>query len=128
MSIIKTEDGKKWINSFLAIMAILIGFLSIRFLQQLSEWFDLEAKVGNFLLVSQGVGILIGLSLFIFGIKNFKIKGHLEEVYAELVKVVWPDKDSVVKVTIGIIIGTAIVCGLFVLVDYITQQLLSLVY
>jgi preprotein translocase subunit SecE len=128
MSIIRSEDGKKWINSFIAVVSILTGFITIRFVEQLGEWFDLEAKVGNFLAFTQGLGVLLGVMAFLLIIKNKKAAGHLNEVYAELVKVVWPEKDAVLKVTVGIIIGVSIVSGLFVLIDYISQQLLSMVY
>ena len=128
MSIIRSEDGKKWINSFIAVVSILAGFMTIRFVEQLGEWFDLEAKVGNFLAFTQGLGVLIGVATFLLIIKNKKASAHLDEVYAELVKVVWPEKDAVLKVTVGIIIGVSIVSGLFVLIDYVSQQLLSMVY
>jgi preprotein translocase subunit SecE len=128
MSIIRSEDGKKWINSFIAVVSILAGFMTIRFVEQLGEWFDLEAKVGNFLAFTQGLGVLIGVAVFLIIIKNKKASAHLDEVYAELVKVVWPEKDAVLKVTVGIIIGVSIVSGLFFLIDYVSQQLLSMVY
>ena len=128
MSIIRSEDGKKWINSFIAICSILAGFITIRFVEQLGEWFDLEAKIGNFLAFTQGLGVLVGVVTFILIIKNKNASEHLNEVYAELVKVVWPEKDAVLKVTIGIIIGVSIFSGLFVAIDYISQQLLALVY
>ena len=111
-----------------AIFSITVGFVSIRFFDQLGDWFDLEAKIGYFLALKQGAGIAIGLLLFIFIQKNQEAVTHLKEVYDELVKVIWPDKDSVVKVTIGIIIAVSIVSGVFVLVDYIVQQLLNLLY
>lgn len=128
MSVIKSEDSKKWINSFVAVCAILVGYLVIKFLGQMGEWFDLEAKVKNFLMVSQGVGILIGLGTFVFITKNIKAAGHMNEVYAELVKVVWPEKDNVVKSTIGIVIGVSIISGLFVAVDFLFRKLLELAY
>ncbi|MBT6325034.1 MAG: preprotein translocase subunit SecE [Bdellovibrionales bacterium] len=128
MSLIKSRDSKKWINALVAIFSITVGFVSIRFFDQLSDWFDLEAKISYFLALKQGAGIAIGLLLFIFIQKNHEAVTHLKEVYDELVKVIWPDKDSVVKVTIGIIIAVSIVSGVFVLVDYIVQQLLNLLY
>ena len=88
MSIVKSEDSRKWINSFVAVISILAGFISIRFLDQMSEWFDLEAKVNHFLMVSQGVGIVIGLATFIAIIINKNASSHLQEVYDELGKVV----------------------------------------
>ncbi|MDH5581066.1 MAG: preprotein translocase subunit SecE [Bdellovibrionales bacterium] len=128
MSIIKSEDGKKWINAFIAGVSILVGFVTIRFIGQLSEWFDLEAKVGNFLVFSQGLGVLLGLITFIAITKNKKALQHMQEVYGELLKVVWPESDAVVKVTVGIVIGVSIISGLFVLIDFLSQELLSLVY
>ncbi len=128
MSILKVEDKNKWINALIAGGSILTAYISIRFLKVMGEWFDLEAKVPNFLVVTQGLGILLGVLTFILVIKNSKAMTFLEEVYAELVKVTWPDKDSITKSTIGIIIGVTILAGLFVLVDFIVQKLLSLVY
>lgn len=128
MSLLTKEDGRKWINSFVAIIAIIVGFLTIRFTEQMGEWFDLEAKVNYFLAITQGLGVLFGLGTFIFILKNKTASTHLHEVFDELVKVVWPDKDSVLKVTVGIIIGVSFVSGIFVGVDYLFRALLDLIY
>lgn len=128
MSIVKKEDSKKWINSFVAIVSIISGFLAIRFTLQMSEWFDLEAKVNNFILISQGIGVAIGLAVFIGIFKNKNASSHLSEVYDELVKVVWPDRDTIFKVTIGIVISLAIVSAIFVGVDYMFRAMLDLFY
>lgn len=128
MSIVRKEDGKKWINSFVAVVSIIAGFLTIRFIQQLSEWFDLEAKVNNFLLVSQAIGVAVGLALFIGIFRSKSASSHLSEVYDELVKVVWPDRDTIFKVTIGIVISLAIVSAIFVGVDYLFRAILDLFY
>ena len=79
-------------------------------------------------MVSQGVGIVIGLGTFIAIIKNKNASSHLQEVYDELVKVVWPDRDSVIKVTIGIIIGVSIVSSILVGIDFSFQKILELIY
>jgi preprotein translocase subunit SecE len=128
MSILKTEDKNKWINSFVAISSMLAAYVTIIFVKLLGEWFDLEAKVPNFIILAQVFGIVVGIATFILVLKNTKATGYLNDVYSELVKVSWPDKDAILKSTIGIIIGVAILAGLFVLVDFIVQKLLSLVY
>ena len=128
MSLVRVEDGKKWINAFVAIISIIAGFVTIRFMGQMSEWFDLEAKVTNFLALSQGLGIVIGLGTFVAILKNKNASSHMEEVYAELVKVVWPDKDSVLKMTVGLVIAVSIVSGIFVLIDFTFRKILELVY
>lgn len=128
MSLVKQEDGKKWINSLIAVIALLSGFVTIRFIEQMGEWFDLEAKVGNFLALTQGAGILVGVLTFVLIFKNTKASTMLKEVYAELVKVVWPDKDSVLKITVGLVIGLSIVSAIFVLVDFTVRKILELIY
>ncbi len=128
MSIIRAEDNKKWINFFVAVIAILSGFLVIRFLGQMGEWFDLEAKVPYFIGVSQGLGALIGLVVFLVVKGNEGARQHLDQVYSELVKVIWPDSESVVKSTIGILIGLSILSVIFVGVDYVFRWLLNLIY
>ena len=128
MSIIKSEDGKKWINSFLVVISLIVGFVTIRFVEQMSEWFELEAKIPNFYAGTQAVGVLTGLGVFLYCLKSEKVVTHLKEVFGELVKVIWPDKDSVVKVTIGIIIGLMITSMVFVMIDYSFQWLLKLIY
>lgn len=128
MSIIKAEDKNKWINAFIAIVSIIIGYVSIRFILQLGEWFDLEAKIRHFLVISQITGIIVGLVTFIIIIKNKNAVQYLYEVYGELLKVIWPDKDDTIKVTIGMIIGISIISGIFVLVDFIFRKILGLIY
>ncbi|MFG1500266.1 preprotein translocase subunit SecE [Halobacteriovorax sp. XZX-3] len=127
MSLIKSEDSKKWINAFVAAVSAICGFITIRFLEQLSEWFDLEAKVPNFPITVQVAGIVVGLIVFLVIAKNKNASTMLEDVYAELVKVVWPNKDDVLKTTIGLVIALSIVSGIFVLVDYTFRQLLDII-
>lgn len=128
MSIIKAEDNQKWINFFVALVSILCGYLMIKFLGQMGEWFDLEAKVPYFIGVTQGVGIVVGLSVFLVVKSNKSAKEHLDEVYSELVKVIWPDSESVVKSTIGILIGLSILSLIFIAVDNGFRWLLNLIY
>jgi preprotein translocase subunit SecE len=128
MSIVKSEDSKKWINAFKAIISVLVAFVTIRFIETLGEWFELESRVTYFLAFSQGIGVISGLVTFLTISKNESASTHLDEVYAELVKVVWPDKDSVIKVTIGIVIATTFVSGFFVLIDFTFRKLLNLLY
>ncbi|MDD0854900.1 preprotein translocase subunit SecE [Halobacteriovorax sp. GB3] len=128
MSIVRAEDKKKWINAFVAIMGILTGYITIAFVSKMGEWFDLEAKVPNFLAVTQGAGIVVGLIVFMGVIKNVKASVHMGEVYDELVKVNWADKDAVVKITVGLVIGLSIVSSVFVLVDFTFRKVLNLIF
>jgi len=128
MSVLKSEDSAKWINAFLAILGVLAGFVVSRFLIQMGEWFDLEAKMSHYTWVVQGGSIALGFITFLVLRTHSKANQHLREVYSELIKVVWPDSESVVKSTIGIIIGISILSGLFISVDYAFRTLLKLIY
>ena len=128
MSILKIEDSKKWIHAFMAIIAVLVSYLTIQFMGQLGEWFDLEARVSNYILLSQGLGIFLGIATFVMVIRRKSSFKHMEEVYSELVKSIWPDKDSTFKSTFGIVVALAIVSGIFVGVDFIFSQFLKLLY
>lgn len=128
MSLLKSEDGQKWINSFVAILSIIIGFISIRFAGQLGEWFDLEARIDNFVLVAQGFGVFVGLATFIILVKHKQAASHMQEVYSELLKVVWPDKDTVTKVTFGIVVALIILSSIFVGVDFLIRKFLEFLY
>jgi len=128
MSILKIEDKKKWLNAFLALASVIIAFVAMRFFAQIAEWFDLEAKISNLTIMFQGLGVLVGLGSFLFAVRHEQLMTYLDEVYAELIKVIWPEQDSTIKLTIGIIIGTVLMSGIFVLVDFIFSKLLSLIY
>lgn len=128
MSVIKQEDNQKWINSLIAVFSIIVAFIAIRFSETMGEWFDLEAKIPNFGIVIQGFGIVLGLICFVLIVKNKAAYTHLKEVYGELTKVIWPDKDTILKITIGLVISLSIVSGFFVLVDFIFSEILNLLY
>jgi preprotein translocase subunit SecE len=125
---IELKDSKRWINSFLAVLSILFGMICISFFEQMGEWFDLEAKVQYFQAVNQVLGVLFGLGFFLFCSINKASVSHLNEVYGELVKVVWPERDVVVKMTIGVVVGVTIISSIFVLTDFIFQKILDLLY
>lgn len=128
MSVVKREDERKWTNAFLAVICLLVSYLSIKFLHQIGEWFNLEARVQYFFAITQGVSVVFGATVFIIVYRHQEAAKYLSEVFSELVKVVWPESESVLKLAIGIIIGIAIVSGILVLIDYIFRFLLGFVY
>ena len=129
MSLIKSQDGKKWINSFIVVTSTLVGYILIRFMHQIKEWFDLESKIPfNYDFAASVFGVVIGALTFLLIQRNKAAYNHLNEVYGELVKVVWPEKDSVLKVTIGIVIGLAFVSLILLGVDYACREILEFLY
>lgn len=128
MSIIKSEDSGKWINALVAIAALLAGFIVTKFVDQMGAWFDLEAKISSFSVLSQGLGVVTGLLVFVIVLKNSKTSGYLQDVYNELLKVVWPTKDATLKMTMGLVVALIVVASIFVFVDFVFKKILSFVY
>jgi preprotein translocase subunit SecE len=90
--------------------------------------FELEARINYYDMIIQGVGLAIGIITFIVCVKNKGVVKYLSEVFGELLKVVWPDRESSVKVTIIVIIGVAIVSALLVLADFLFNRVLTYLY
>ncbi len=128
MSIIKSEDSNKWINALVILFSAVVGFLTKRFIDQLAVWFDLETKVSNIAYVSQVLGVVVAISLFAYIVKSAKTSSYLNEVYDELVRVVWPTKDATMKITIGLVVALVIVAAIFVSIDFVFKKILELVY
>ena len=128
MSALREADGKKWINALIAVGALILVNIFIRLLYQISEWTDLEAKIENFRLLAQVAGIVVGVSAFVAVLKSKSTYGYLAEVYGELTKVIWSDKDSTLKLTVSIIIGVSISAIFLGLIDFGIKKLLELLY
>ena len=128
MSLIKSEDSGKWINGLAALISVVCGFLVSKFIDQMGIWIDLETKLPNISLISQVLGVLVGVIIFVYLLKSSKTSSYLNEVYDELVKVVWPTKDATMKITIGVGVALIIVASIFVSVDFVFKKILSVVY
>lgn len=126
MSSITERQGKKWIQTSIALACGFLGYVLISFFTQLSEWFDLESKIPRYDLAAQGAAVLISLGVFIYVTKNSKTSSFLNEVYQEVLKVVWPDKNQTMRHTIGIMIGVTIVGFMLGFFDWSASSLLNL--
>lgn len=121
------SEGSKWIQTSVAIACMLLGYVLISFFETLSGWFELESKIPSYTAISQVLSVLVAIGVFVYIMKNPKTSTFLEEVYAEVVKVVWPDKNETVRHTIGIMIGVGIVGFLLGIFDFVSSYLLSLI-
>lgn len=128
MSLLKLEDSKKWINAFVVVCCLVVAYLMNKIFLFAGDWLELESKVDHYATLAQLVGFGVGLITFIVLLKVKKIQSHLGEVFAELVKVAWPDKDSTTKLTIGMLIALTIVSSFFLFADFIFQKILELIY
>ena len=127
MSSVANDSGKKWIQSGVALLCMILIYVFIQFFTQIGEWFELESKIPYYMGFSQFVAVLISLGTFIYILKNSITSTFLEEVYQEAIKVVWPNKNETVKHTIGIMIGVTIVGTLLAIFDLAATWLLSLI-
>lgn len=128
MSVSSQNEGNKWINAGVAIVAILLAYVLWSFLAQLGEWLELESKIWKFSILAQVFSGAIGLTAFIIVVTNKKSGPFLTEVYSELTKVVWPDRDQTSKHTIGILIAVTIAGFVFSLFDFTASKLLSFLH
>ena len=128
MSVLTEKDKKKWTNALLVSCCFILAIASIKLLNQFGEWFELEAKFSQFVLVAQLVGVLIGVVVFLVLVRNKAAMNYLDEVYGELLKVVWPDRSSATRLTVGIIIGVLITSIILSLVDLVVKWGLNLLY
>jgi preprotein translocase subunit SecE len=127
MSSVNKDDGKKWIQTSVAITCMIVGYVLISFFATLGEWFELESKISNFMAISQALSVVIAIGVFAYIMRTPKTSDFLSEVYQEAVKVIWPDKNETVKHTIAIMIGVTIVGFLLGLFDIGASWLLSLI-
>ena len=128
MSTSVQDDGKKWIQTSVAITCLILVYVLISFTATLSEWFDLESKVPFYTAGSQILSVLISLGVFVYIMKNKVTSTFLAEVYQEAIKVVWPNKNETVRHTIGIMIGVGIVGFILGVFDFIAVWLLKLIH
>jgi preprotein translocase subunit SecE len=127
MSVASENEGKKWIQASLAVACIFLGYVITAFFSWMSERFVLEAKIPYFSVMTQALGVIVGLTAFIIILKNAKSSSFLEDVYKELLKVVWPDRNQTWKYTIVIMILVTIMGFVFGLFDLGANFLLGLI-
>jgi preprotein translocase subunit SecE len=127
MSVASNEDGKKWIQSTVALTCILLVYVLISFFEKLAEWFALETMVPYYFGISQFVSVVIGLATYIMVFKNPNSSEFLTNVYQEVVKVVWPDKQQTWRHTVVIMIAVTIMGFVFGFFDFGANFLLGLV-
>jgi preprotein translocase subunit SecE len=121
------NEGKKWIQTSVAVSCMLLGYILMSFFETLGEWFELESKLGSYVAITQVLAVLLSLGVFVYIMKNPKTSSFLSEVYAETVKVVFPDKNETVRHTVGIMIGVGIVGFMLGFFDFSASYLLSLI-
>ena len=127
MSVATNDEGKKWIQTTVAITCILEVYVFINFFEKLSEWFALETMVPYYFGLTQVVSVLVGFATYVIVFKNPKSSEFLTNVYQEVLKVVWPDKQQTWRHTFVIMIAVTIMGFVFGFFDFGANFLLGLV-
>lgn len=127
MSVASNDEGKKWIQTTVAVTCIMLVYVLISFFEKLAEWFALETLVPYYFGITQFVSVVLGLVAYIMVFKNSKSSEFLTNVYQEVVKVVWPDKQQTWRHTIVIMIAVTIMGFVFGFFDFGANFLLGLV-
>jgi preprotein translocase subunit SecE len=105
----------------------MLVYVLISFFEKLAEWFALETMVPYYFGITQFVSVVVGLVAYIMVFKNPKSSEFLTNVYQEVVKVVWPDKQQTWRHTIVIMIAVTIMGFVFGFFDFGANFLLGLV-
>lgn len=127
MAITADVEGKKWIQTTVAIVCIIAGYVLISFFEKLAEWFPLESIIPYFFGISQFISVALALTTYIVLIKNPKSFNFLTNIYQELLKVVWPDRQQTWRHTFVILITVSIFGFIFGFFDFGANYLLGLV-
>lgn len=127
MAVASNSEGKKWIQTSVALVSILLGYVLINFFEKMGEWFVLESVIPYYHAISQAVSVIIGLITYIVIMVNPKTSEFLSLVYQEMMKVVWPDRNQTWKHTVVIMIGVTIMGFIFGMFDFGANFLLGLV-
>lgn len=127
MAVASNNEGKKWIQTSVAVLCVLLGYVLVNFFEKLGEWFVLESIIPYYYAISQVISVVIALTTYVVIMVNPKSSQFLSLVYQEMMKVVWPDKNQTWKHTVVIMIAVTIMGFIFGFFDFGANFLLGLV-
>lgn len=127
MAVASNDEGKKWIQTSVAITCILLGYVLISFFEKMAEWFALETMVPYFYPITQALSVVIALVVYLSIMRNPKSSEFLANVYQEVLKVVWPDSQQTWRHTFVIMVAVTIMGFIFGFFDFGANFLLGLV-
>lgn len=103
---------QKVVNLTYLACAILVAFLALVAMMQLSSTYDLESRVKSIEFIIRGLSVVVGAGVFFALYSNSKANTFMNEVAVELLtKVTWPTGKDTSQATIVVII-TVVLAGL----------------
>jgi preprotein translocase SecE subunit len=119
------HEGRKWIQSSVALVCLVLCYILISFFDQMGEWFEIESKFKFYFGLVRFLSVVASLFVFISIFRNEKSLNYLTGVFSEIIKVVWPDKNQTSRHTVIIIIVVTIIGFLLFLFDVLANFLLN---
>ena len=127
MAVASHDEGKKWIQTSIAVVCIILGYVLISFFEKLAEWFVLETIVPYYFGLTQVISVLVSIATYFYILKNPLSADFLTNVYQEVLKVVWPDRQQTWRHTFVILVAVTIFGFIFGFFDFGANYLLGLV-
>lgn len=127
MAVASHDEGRKWIQTSVAISCILGGWVLISFFEKLAEWFALESLVPYYFVITQVISVVAAIITYAVILKNPKSSEFLGHVYQEVLKVVWPESQQTWRHTFVIMVAVTIFGFIFGFFDFGANFLLGLV-
>lgn len=127
MAVASNDEGKKIIQTTVAVVCALACYVLISFFEKMAEWFQLETMVPYYFGITQVLSVLIAVGAFVYILKNQKSLDFLTNVYQEAMKVVWPDSQQTWRHTFVIMVAVTIMGFVFGFFDFGANYLLRLV-
>lgn len=119
--------ASKWINTFLFLGSVIVGFLFNILLVKLSVWFELESKIPYFKYVQLVLSLLVVLASMLYVRSRADLMGFLYETYDEMTKVVFPDKNQSFKLSVFVIIWVTIIGFVLTMFDWVARSIIAMI-
>lgn len=121
------ENNQKWVNlSFLAASA-LTAFVIFLLASRASAALDFDGRVQNLATILRLGAIVVGAVCFFVLYKNKTANLFMDEVFIELGKVTWPQREETFKATIAVLIAVTIMGFMFGVVDWVWSRLVNFI-
>ena len=107
------QKYEKYVNALFLLAGAIVWLVSKHYVTVWIGYFQLGRKMGPGVLgvIEHGLPILLGVTMFLFLLKNIKTRTFTEDSVSELTKVSWPSEKEVRFGTIIVLI-TVVIAGI----------------
>lgn len=121
------ESNQKWVNlSFLA-GAGLIGFVVFLLASRAAAALDFDGRFGHLESSIKIGAVVVGALCFLLLYRSKSATLYMDEVFIELNKVTWPQREETTKGTIAVLIAVTVMGFMFGLVDWLWSHIVNVI-